>query len=84
MLYAISSCGESCIAIGFSVSASANSALAAYQDPANLPLDLGFKDTDGQQLHVSFPSDGKSGFLWSTGVLIFPVKPRGKWPWILR
>lgn len=49
--------------VSFSVTASANSSLAAYQNPANLPSDLGFTDSDGQQLNVSFPSDGKSRFL---------------------
>jgi hypothetical protein len=49
--------------VSFSVNASANSSLAAYQNPASLPSDLGFADSDGQQLNVSFPSDGKSRFL---------------------
>lgn len=49
--------------VGFSVTASANASLAAYQNPANLPSDLGFADTDGQPLNVSFPTDGKSRFL---------------------
>jgi hypothetical protein len=54
--------GVNGVPVGFSVSASANSALAAYQNPAKLPSDLGFTDTDGP-LNVSFPSDGKSRFL---------------------
>lgn len=54
--------GVNGVPAGFSVSASANSALAAYQNSANLPSDLGFADTDGQHLNVSFLSDGKSRF----------------------
>ena len=54
--------GVNNVPVGFSVSASANSSLAAYLNPANLPSDLGFADRDGP-LNVSFPGDGKSRFL---------------------
>lgn len=51
------------VPVAFSVSASANAALAAYQNPSSLPSDLGFTDTQGNQLNVAFPTDGKSRFL---------------------
>src|SRR5215470_16755961 len=46
-----------------SFSASANAALAAYQNPSNLASDLGFASADGKQLNVQFPSDGTKRFL---------------------
>jgi len=49
--------------VSFSVSASATSAVAAYQDASSLVSDLGFASGDGKQLNVSFRSDGKSRFL---------------------
>src|SRR6516225_9499000 len=55
--------GVNNVPVGFSVSASVNAALAAYQNPSTLVSDLGFIDTSGNQLKVAFPTDGKSRFL---------------------
>ena len=55
--------GVNNVPVGFSVSASVNAALAAYQNPSTLVSDLGLTDPSGNQLNVAFPTDGKSRFL---------------------